>query len=75
MTFGDAIEILKAGGHVARAGWNGRDMFLYLLDDIDQFEPCIVMFTAQKKHQPGWLASQPDMLSQDWEEVTPGVRE
>ena len=73
MKFGEAIEIIKQGGHVARDGWNGRNMFLYLLDDAPQFEPCIVMFTAQRKHQPGWLASQADMLSEDWAEVTPGA--
>lgn len=30
----------------------------------------IVMRTAQGTWQPGWLASQPDMLSEDWEIVT-----
>lgn len=29
----------------------------------------IAMFTAQKKWQPGWLASQADILSDDWEIV------
>lgn len=29
-------------------------------------QPYIAMFTAQKKWQPGWLASQADMLSEDW---------
>jgi hypothetical protein len=29
MTFGQAIEALKAGQKVARAGWNGKGMFLY----------------------------------------------
>jgi len=29
----------------------------------------IVMWTAGEKWQPGWLASQPDMLSNDWEVV------
>ena len=29
----------------------------------------IVMMTAQGIWQPGWLASQPDMLSEDWELV------
>lgn len=29
----------------------------------------IVMWTAQGTWQPGWLASQPDMLSDDWEVV------
>jgi hypothetical protein len=35
--------------------------------DHEKYEPCIVMFTAQQKHQPGWLASQADMLAEDWE--------
>lgn len=29
----------------------------------------ICMFTAQAKHQPGWLASQADMLAEDWKLV------
>lgn len=31
MTFGAAIEALKAGQSVARAGWNGKGMFVYLV--------------------------------------------
>jgi hypothetical protein len=30
MTFGHAIKALKAGHKVARKGWNGRSMFLWL---------------------------------------------
>lgn len=73
MNFGQALEILKSGGVVARAGWNGKGMFLQLStfaeDDRNSWEPCIVMFTAQRKLQPGWLASQADMLAEDWMEV------
>jgi hypothetical protein len=29
MTFGQAIEAMKAGQKVARAGWNGKGMFAY----------------------------------------------
>lgn len=29
MSFGDALALLKDGGKVARAGWNGRGMYLY----------------------------------------------
>jgi hypothetical protein len=29
MTFGAAIEALKGGSKVTRAGWNGKGMFLY----------------------------------------------
>lgn len=31
MTFGDALEVLKSGGRVAREGWNGKGMFLFLV--------------------------------------------
>jgi hypothetical protein len=31
------------------------------------FAPCFCLFTAQKVHQPGWNAAQPDMQATDWE--------
>lgn len=31
------------------------------------FNPSITMYTATGEMQPGWLASQTDMLSEDWE--------
>jgi hypothetical protein len=31
MNFGDALTVLKQGGKVAREGWNGRGMFLFLV--------------------------------------------
>ena len=80
MNFGEAIETLKAGRMVQRAGWNGKGMHLYLEDQLSYtigggvfkgerrvYQPCIVMYTAQQEHQPGWLASQADMLSEDWQ--------
>jgi len=79
MTFGEAIEALKRGLEVRRAGWNGKGMHLYLEDWLEgamtfgpskrRLEPVICMFTAQGKHQPGWLASQADMLADDWQIV------
>ena len=33
--------------------------------DLDS-QPYLVMWTATKQWQPGWLASQADMLSEDW---------
>lgn len=82
MNFGQAIEALKAGKHVAREGWNGKGMHIYLEEGYAmkvgagvfkgatrQYEPVIVMFTAQQRHQPGWLASQADMLAEDWRVV------
>lgn len=31
LTFGEALVALKAGNRVARAGWNGKGMFAYLV--------------------------------------------
>lgn len=31
MTFGEALELLKQGKKVARAGWNGKEMFVFLV--------------------------------------------
>ena len=78
MTFGDAIVAMQAGKLVRRAGWNGKNMHIYLEDGYTMckgrgtertYEPAIHMYTAQGKHQPGWHASQQDMLSHDWEVV------
>lgn len=82
LTFGDAIEEIKSGGLVQRAGWNGKGMHIYLeehfhvlvgkgggLEHTRKYEPVIIMFTAQGKHQPGWLASQADILATDWQTV------
>ena len=57
MTFGQAIQALKAGFKVARKGWNGKEI---------EALGTICMFTAQKQILSGWLASQTDMLSEDW---------
>lgn len=84
MNFGQALQELKEGQSVRRVGWNGKGMHIYLEDDlrfavkptkrtrgIDRpYEPCICMFTARGKHQPGWLANQADMLAEDWELAT-----
>ncbi len=88
MTFGLAIEMLKAGECVTRKGWNGKGMFLWLkpaatvksewckdpmlkfLADSNGGEiealGTICMKTADGKVLTGWLASQTDMLSEDW---------
>ena len=79
-SFGDAVEILKKGLRVARAGWNGKGMWLGLVNtgyydvgcsvvnDIDSLLPWIGMKTADNKFVP-WLASQTDVLAEDWQIV------
>jgi hypothetical protein len=52
ITFGAAIEAMKMGKRVARACWSDKGMHLRLVSGT------IV--------PNGWLASQTDMLSEDW---------
>ena len=66
--FGQAIEALKSGKRVARSGWNGKGMWLELQrpDAHSKMSlPYIYMKTADD-HLVPWLASQTDMLSDDW---------
>lgn len=68
MNFGQAIEAIKEGKKVAREGWNGKGMWLNLQTPDEHSKmslPYIYMFTADK-HQVPWLASQTDMLAEDW---------
>jgi len=65
---------------VARTGWNGKGMYLFLVDifefhtdaDIADLGPdvlvheAIAMKTADGSVCMGWLASQVDMLAEDW---------
>lgn len=75
MNFGEAIEHLKKHGRVARKGWNGKGMWLKLIEADDYVTsgigisdrlPFIAMKTADNKLVP-WLASQTDVLAEDWE--------
>lgn len=68
MNFGQAIEALKSGKKVARKGWNGKNMYLELQRPDEHSKmtlPYIYMRTAQGDFVP-WLASQTDMLAEDW---------
>lgn len=81
MNFGHALELLKLGEKVARKGWNGKGMFLFLATgkqfESDNFgdqlpeivNDVICMKTAQNTICIGWLASQTDMLANDWKIV------
>ena len=90
-SFGQAIEQLKAGKKVSRAGWNGKGMWLILVPGTQGVNftegspymkaglthgdilPHIDMYTTNAEGRramlPGWLASQTDMLAEDWSVV------
>lgn len=81
MNFGLALEAAKMDKRITRRGWNGKDMYVFLADvgelhadaDLSEFEDrdvevseLLVLRTAQGTLQPGWLATQSDMLADDW---------
>ncbi len=91
-SFGDALKFLKRGLKVARKGWNGKGMYLWLKPEaVIKKEWCrdpmlieciennsgdilalgtICMYTHDSTGRnailTGWLASQSDMLCEDW---------
>jgi len=86
MDFSTALLALKAGKRVARAGWNGKGMFIFLVPGsvfqvsrppllgiypegtTVRYHAHIDMKTADGMVVP-WLASQTDMLAEDWERL------
>lgn len=98
-TFGQALESLKRGHLVARKGWNGKGMFIFMRSedslptnmivnqvkslpesfkrwvannygdsetDRIKFTAYLCMKAADDTVVNGWLASQTDMLANDW---------
>lgn len=80
MTFGEALEKLKKGKKVSREGWNGKKQYIELATMISYVDingnvvndghktmgNCAIAFHGTSGVQIGWLASQSDMLSEDW---------
>ncbi len=71
MKIGEAIEIMWTGWRVRRRGWNGKNMWIAIQKPDPRSkmtEPYVYMLTAQGGFIP-WLASQADLLADDWEEI------
>jgi len=80
MDFGQAIRLLKDGKKVARQGWNGKNQYIELATNIsyktaedkiinaehDAIGNKAIAFVGTSGVQLGWLASQADMLAEDW---------
>ena len=75
--FGEAIKYLKRGYKVARKGWNGKGIYLEMQKPDENSKmtlPYIYIVTntlvSDNPHAPRgivpWLASQTDMLCEDW---------
>ena len=83
MTFSEALEFLKQGKKVARNGWNGKNQYLEFASNIsfvdfngevinaehEAIGNKVIVFYGTSGIQVGWLASQSDILSEDWKVI------
>lgn len=83
LSFGAAIEAVKGGKRIARKGWNGKGQYVELASNVSYVAPKgeqvnadhaaignkALAFCGTSGVQLGWLASQADMLAEDWEIV------
>ena len=67
-SFSHALLLLKSGKSVARNGWNGKGMFLTLQrpDEHSKMKRPYIYITPDTDHVVPWVASQPDLLTEDW---------
>lgn len=82
-TFGFALELMKKGYKLRRKGWNGKNQYIELATSIsyknangeiinvehEAIGNKAIAFVGTSGVQIGWLASQADMLAEDWEVV------
>ena len=80
MNFGEALQKVKLGKKIARKSWNGKNQFVFMVDgdslndavghaNIGDWSDCsdvLAIYTSNKVVQVGWLATQTDMLANDW---------
>ena len=86
MNFGQAIIEMRKGKKLQRNGWNGKGQYIELATNIsyvndagevincnhENIGNCAIAFVGTSGVQMGWLASQADMLADDWQEVKEG---
>lgn len=83
MNFGEAIIAMRKGKKLQRKGWNGKEQYIELAKNIsyvnadgevincnhENIGNCAIAFVGTSGVQMGWLASQADMLADDWQIV------
>ena len=77
MCFGGALKALKAGDRVGRAGLNGKGLWVEIQTPTANSKMTLpylfLNYPADAKTTPGcrvpWLASQTDLLAEDWSVV------
>ena len=83
MNFGLALEELKKGNKVKRSGWNGKNQYIELAERVSYINSKgelineghlnignkVIAFIGTSGVQLGWLASQADILAEDWQVI------
>lgn len=83
MNFGGAMQAVKKGGRIQREGWNGKNQYVELATHISYINArgevvnadhkaignAALAFVGTSGVQLGWLASQADMLAEDWKVI------
>ena len=77
MYFSEALKAAKAGSAIQRRGWNGKNMIVkvQLPDETSKMTlPYLyieypVSLTSDTVRRCPWLASQTDMMADDWRVV------
>lgn len=78
--FGEVIRLIKRGKKATRKGWNGVGQYIELATNVsylnsdhkiinqyhESYGNAVIVFNGTSGSQVGWLASQSDMLSEDW---------
>lgn len=69
LCFGSALALAKQGHKIARAGWNGKGMWIQLQvpdENSKMRRPYLYMSPVDDDLVP-WVASQSDLLADDWQ--------
>ena len=78
--FDEVIKAIKEGKKAKRKGWNGKEQYIELATNVsyknsdgkiinanhEEAPNCAIAFVGTSGVQLGWLASQADMLAEDW---------
>ena len=65
MNFGQALEAMKSGEQVARNGWNGKGMFVYLVPTTEKLNAHFIIKNVNHTKST-WVPSVNDCLAEDW---------
>lgn len=71
MTFSRALKYLKQGHKLSRSGWNGAGMYIEIQvpDENSKMRRSYLYMSPVDGDLVPWVASQSDILAEDWEIV------